>query len=91
MKNIALIAGIAGLIFLVGISCKESKPCSDCGGGITDGYLFKKVTEADIPELSSIDGIEIDNCIRFKFVLDETDFDLETVNIVDDCCCLLYE
>jgi hypothetical protein len=36
-------------------------------------------------ELGTIDDIEIGACIRFK--LDGSDFDLDNVAVVDDCCC----
>jgi len=62
--------------------------CNDCGGGIIDGYLYKKVTLEDITT-SLIDiepSINIDQCIRYK--MDGIDFTEAT--IVDDCCCTIY-
>ena len=61
--------------------------CTNCGGGLIDGYLYKEVTVADIASLAYIDvAVNVGDCIRFK--MDGTDFsDVEAVN---DCCCILY-
>ncbi len=81
---------VMGLI-LLGLACTGTDPsCQDCGGGPEAGYFYKTVTENDIPELGSL-GISIDECIQFKFQSDGTSLDLETVNVVDNCCCNQYE
>ncbi|MFQ6605448.1 MAG: hypothetical protein ACE5D8_07825 [Fidelibacterota bacterium] len=78
------------LVLLAG-ACSSSDPaCKDCGGGPESGYFYRTVTENDAPELGSL-GISIDECIQFKFQSDGTSLDLETVNVVDDCCCNQYE
>ena len=62
--------------------------CTNCGGGLLDGYLYKEVTFADIAGLAEIDvAIDVGKCIRFK--LDGTDF--SDVALVDDCCCVEYQ
>lgn len=66
-------------------ACQKEEGCDECGGSILDGYLFKKVTTEDLSILGTIEDIEVDACIRYQ--LDGTDFDLETVKVVDDCCC----
>ena len=59
--------------------------CDDCAGTLDEGYLFDYVSTEDMQDLTTIDGIEIGACIRFK--LDGSDFDLDNVAVVDDCCC----
>ena len=63
--------------------------CTDCGGGLLDGYLYKEVTVEDVAGLAEIDvsGVTVGKCIRFK--LDGTEFSEAT--IVDDCCCIEYQ
>ena len=48
--------------------------CLNCGDGLLDGYLYKKVTLQDITELNKIAiTAEIGNCIRFK--MDDENFE----------------
>ena len=62
--------------------------CTDCGGGILDGYLYKEVTVEDVASLAEIDvSANVGKCIRFK--MDGTEFSEATV--VDDCCCIKYQ
>jgi len=63
--------------------------CTECGGGLLDGYLYKEVTVEDVAGLAEIDvsGVTVGKCIRFK--LDGTEFSAATV--VDDCCCIEYQ
>ncbi len=74
------------LVFALVACQNKEEGCDECGGTILDGYYFNKVTIEDLSVLGEIDGIEIGACIRFK--LDGTEFDLETVKVVDDCCCV---
>ena len=61
--------------------------CTDCGGGLLDGYLYKEVTVEDVASLAEIDvSANVGKCIRFK--MDGTEFSEATV--VDDCCCIEY-
>ena len=81
-------APFAALLFLflvISTGCDESAGCDDCGGTLDEGYLFDYVSTEDMQELGAIDDIEIGACIRFK--LDGSDFDLDNVAVVDDCCC----
>lgn len=80
--NILIISCLAIFTFP---ACEEEEGCDDCGGTILDGYLFNEVTTEDLTVLGTIDNIEVGVCIRYK--LDGTEFDLETVKVVDDCCC----
>jgi len=85
-KNI--LTGIISMLFLVLITCQDNPDCSDCGGNLLDGFLFKKVTQEDLADIGSIDGVNIGICIRYQLTgLTEDDFDLDTIEIVDDCCC----
>ena len=62
--------------------------CTDCGGGLLDGYLYKEVTVEDVASLAEIDvSANVGKCIRFK--MDGTEFSEATV--VDDCCCIEYQ
>ena len=62
--------------------------CTECGGGLLDGYLYKEVTVEDVASLAEIDvSANVGKCIRFK--MDETEFSEATV--VDDCCCIEYQ
>jgi len=62
--------------------------CTDCGGGLLDGYLYKEVTVEDLASLAEIEpSVNIGKCIRFK--MDGTEFSEATV--VDDCCCIEYQ
>jgi len=61
--------------------------CTNCGGGLIDGYLYKEVTFVDIAGLAEIDvSVNVGGCIRFR--LDGTGF--SDAEVVDDCCCTLY-
>ncbi len=77
------------MLVLVFSSCKKDDACSDCGGGPQDGYLYKTVTQDDISTLGTL-GIQLEECIQYKIDFSE-EIDLETVLVVDDCCCDLYE
>ena len=62
--------------------------CTDCGGGLLDGYLYKEVTVEDVASLAEIDvTANVGKCIRFKS--DGSEFSEATV--VDDCCCIEYQ
>ena len=62
--------------------------CTDCGGGLLDGYLYKEVTVEDVASLAEIDvSANVGKCIRFKS--DGSEFSEATV--VDDCCCIKYQ
>ena len=77
------------LIFMINCGSSNSdSSCTECGGGLLDGYLYKEVTLDDIAGLAEIDiTVDVGKCIRFK--MDGTDFSEATV--VDDCCCVEYQ
>ena len=77
------------LIFLINCGADNSdSTCTECGGGLLEGYLYKEVTLNDIAGLAEIDvAVDVGKCIRFK--MDGTDFSEATV--VDDCCCVEYQ
>jgi len=77
------------LIFLINCAGSSSdSSCTECGGGLLDGYLYKEVTPADMQGLAEIDlTTDVGKCIRFK--MDGTNFSEATV--VDDCCCVEYQ
>ena len=85
MKKTVAIAASLSLFLVFSTGCDESVGCDDCGGTLDEGYLFDYVSTEDMQDLTTIDGIEIGACIRFK--LDGSDFDLDNVAVVDDCCC----
>ncbi len=78
------------LVLLVGLfnpACTD-EDCSDCGGNISEGYLFRQVTEEDMDQLLPVfPDIKLETCIRFKLELTGSEIDLESVTVVDDCCC----
>ena len=73
------------------LSCNagtSNSECTDCGGGLLDGYLYKEVTVEDVASLAEIDvSANVGKCIRFKS--DGSEFSEATV--VDDCCCIKYQ
>lgn len=83
MKTKLLVTSLC--IMIAFTACEKEEGCDDCGGTILDGYLFNEVTTEDLSALGAVEGIEVGACIRYK--LDGTEFDLETVMVVDDCCC----
>jgi hypothetical protein len=87
MKRILILYFL--LFFLIGCGDSSSdSSCTECGGGLLDGYLYKEVTVDDIAGLTNINvTAEIGKCIRFK--LDGEDFN--DAEVVDDCCCVEYQ
>jgi len=80
------------LIFLINCGGSNSdSSCTECGGGLLDGYLYKEVTSTDIAGLVEINVAvvagDIGKCIRFK--MDGTEF--SKAALVDDCCCVEYQ
>ena len=74
-------------LFLL-VTCEDNPECASCGGGLLEGFLFKKVTQDDLAEIGNIEGMNIGICIRYQLLgLTDQEFDLETIAIVDDCCC----
>jgi|TARA_B110000438_G_scaffold76952_1_gene77157 hypothetical protein len=62
--------------------------CTDCGGGLINGFLYKEITIDDIGSLAELNiAGEIGKCIRFK--LDGENF--SEAMTVDDCCCVEYQ
>ena len=83
MKISLLITSLC--IMIAFTACEKEEGCDECGGSILDGYLFNEVTTEDLSAIGDQEGIEVGACIRYK--LDGAEFDLETVKVVDDCCC----
>ena len=74
-------------LFLL-VTCEDNPECASCGGGLLEGFLFKKVTQDDLAEIGNIEGMNIGICIRYQLLgLTDEEFYLETIAIVDDCCC----
>ena len=74
-------------LFLL-VTCEDNPECASCGGGLLEGFLFKKVTQDDLAKIGNIEGMNIGICIRYQLLgLTDEEFDLETIAIVDDCCC----
>ena len=79
---------ILTLSFFMMVTCEDNPECASCGGGLLDGFLFKEVTPDDLAEIGNIEGMNIGICIRYQLLgLTEEEFDLETIAIVNDCCC----
>ncbi|MFQ6616664.1 MAG: hypothetical protein ACE5HZ_07875 [Fidelibacterota bacterium] len=75
------------VILVIGGGC-DGDECEDCGPGVEEGYLFKRVTEDDLAVLAGIEGVSVDVCVTYQ-VLDIAtgEMDTETVQVVEDCCC----
>ena len=85
-NNLALIF-LSCFLLSCDIGAGDSE-CTDCGGGLLDGYLYKEVTVEDVASLAEIDvSTNVGKCIRFK--MDGTEFS-EAI-VVDDCCCIEYQ
>ena len=78
---------ILTLSFFMMVTCEDNPECASCGGGLLDGFLFKEVTQDDLAEIGNIEGMNIGICIRYQLLGLTEEFDLETIAIVDDCCC----
>lgn len=78
-------------VAIVAIGCEQDE-CEDCGPGVEEGYLFKRVTQDDLAILAGVEGVALDVCITYQ-VLDVAtgEIDAETAQVVEDCCCDLYE
>ena len=76
------------LSFFMMVTCEDNPECASCGGDLSDGFLFKEVTQKDLADIGNLEGMNIGICIRYQLTgLIEEEFDLETIAIVDDCCC----
>ena len=74
-------------LFLL-VTCEDNPECANCGGNLLDGFLFKEVNQDDLAKIGNIEGMNIGICIGYQLTgLTEEEFDLETIAIVDDCCC----
>ena len=85
MVKKAPFAVLLSLFLVISTGCDESAGCDDCGGTLDEGYLFDYVSTEDMQELGTIDDIEIGACIRY--IQDGTEYDLDHVAVVNDCCC----
>lgn len=85
----AMIISLAIWTLIIIAACNNSPDCIDCGGGLIDGYLFKTVSSED---LASVPDLEIESCIRFKYLsLSDNEIDAETITVVNDCCCKEFQ
>ena len=80
-----IVYNILLLLIITITSCNDSTECSDCGE-VIDGFLFKKVTQDDFVNFSTIDNIEVDACMRYK-IIDTEEINEKSISIVDNCCC----
>ena len=66
-------------------SCGQEEACDCQEEGI---QLFQLVTSDDIEILNNVEGVDIDECIRYNLENIFSDqINYETVKIVEDCCC----
>ncbi len=76
------------VIILTLVTCNKNGNCTDCGGTLAQGYIFKTVTTDDLAQidgLAQIEGVDAGVCIQAKLTGQE--MDVNTVTVVDDCCC----
>jgi hypothetical protein len=83
------------LIFLINCGGNNSdSSCTECGGGIIDGYTFTEVTPDNIGTTNltdkNISVNDIGKCIRVKMDLTDNTY-FEDVSIVEDCCCVEFQ
>ena len=83
------------LIFLINCGGNNSdSSCTECGGGIIDGYTFTEVTTDNIGATNLTDKNislnDIGKCIRVKMDLTDNTY-FEDVSIVEDCCCVEFQ
>tara|TARA_B100001559_G_C16260619_1_gene511308 strand:- start:280 stop:537 length:258 start_codon:yes stop_codon:yes gene_type:complete len=77
------------LIFLFFGSCDKNSKCNSCGD-VYGGFITMKVTASDLTKyegLAQITGIDVGTCIQ-AYLRDESLF-LNSVQILDQCCCEL--
>jgi len=85
---------ILNIIILIILSCDSStinSNCNNCGEGLVDGYEYKIVTMDDVIESNILEinpSADLEKCVRYK--IDNSGAFVE-VEIVEDCCCTLYE
>ena len=76
------------IFILLGIylfSCEKEEDCDCQEEGI---QLFQLVTSDDIDILNNVEGVEVNECIRYNLENIFSDqINYETVKIVEDCCC----
>ncbi len=68
-------------------SCDPDSKCNNCGD-LLGGFIYMEVTANDLAKhegLAALDGIDVGACIR-AYILEE-ELNINTVSIVDDCCC----
>ena len=83
MKYIRNIFFIFSFVYI--FSCEKKEECDCQKEGI---QIFQLVTDDDIDILEEVEGIELNECIRYdleSFFSDQIDY--ETVQVVDYCCC----
>ena len=93
MKRILI--SIFLLIILINCGGNNSdSSCTECGGGLIDGYIFTEVTTDNIGTTNltekNISLNDIGKCIRVKMDLTD-DNNFVDVSIVEDCCCVEYQ
>ena len=76
------------IFILLGIylfSCEKEEDCDCQEEGI---QLFQLVTSDDIDILNNVEGVEVNECIRYNLENIFSDqINYETVKVVDMCCC----
>ena len=75
------------LIVFIG-SCDQDAKCNSCGD-LLGGFIYMKVTASDLAKyegLVALVGIDVGACNR-AYILEE-ELNVNTVPIVDDCCCV---
>ena len=77
------------IIIAIISSCDEDSKCNNCGD-IYGGYITMKVTANDLTKyqgLAQFDNIDVGTCIQ-AYIREEQLF-LESIRILDKCCCEL--
>ena len=77
------------LIIAIISSCDEDSKCNNCGD-VYGGFITMKITAGDLTKyegLAQIKGIDVGTCIQAY--LQEENLFLNSVQILDQCCCEL--
>ena len=72
-------------LLILNVSCEKEEDCDCQEDGI---QFFQFVTSEDVDILANVEGIDLNECIRYNLENIFSDqIDYETVKIVDGCCC----
>ena len=76
---------ISAFIVVFFVSCEDEEYCDCQEEGI---QIFQLITDDDVDIMNSVEGVDVNECIRYDLENIFSDqIDYETVKVVDMCCC----